>query len=163
MSRRHYPLRARLIRHRLLLLIRQPLFIWMSIAGNGGILLGATVFYFIEKDKNPLIESYLDCVAWAIGMVTTIGYGVHPVTLAGKVITILMMMAGAVFIWSYMALFVSALVSPELGTVENEIKQIETNITELKREVSLDEATHAQLNRLLGDIQNILDKTSTPR
>jgi len=61
---------------------------------------------------------------------TTIGYGtVVPVTPMGKVLSLGMMLVGSLFLWSYMALFVSVLLAPELGHLEKEMGDIESDIS----------------------------------
>lgn len=63
---------------------------------------------------------------------TTVGSGnIFPVTFAGKMIGIFMMMGGALFIWSYMALFIGILIEPELRYIEREVSEIQHEMRDL--------------------------------
>ncbi len=78
---------------------------------------------------NPSIHGFLDSLFWAVGLATTVGSGnIHPITPAGKVLSIFMMMGGALFLWSYMAIFVGALVDPELRRIEREVSEIQHDL-----------------------------------
>jgi hypothetical protein len=111
-----------------------------------------------ESGVNPSIDGFLDCLVWTFSLVTGSGVeAAQAITSAGKVISIFTMMAGSLFLWTYMALFISALVSPELVLVEREIKDLETNLSELKKEVNLDIKKSAQLRKLITEVKNILD------
>lgn len=147
----------RAIGRRFYALFKQPFFILFTLWGNGCIFLGASVFYHLESGVNPHIQTFIDSLAWAVGTVTTIGYGgITPVTFAGKILDIFMMMGGSLFLWSYMALFVSALVSPELSTVEHEIKDLEQGLTQLKQDISLDEKTTLKLTTLVKELNELM-------
>jgi hypothetical protein len=118
------------LRRRLKSLVRSPLFWAITVWGNLCIFGGAVIFYLLESDLNPTLN-FLDCLVWAVGIVTTVGGGdVHPATIAGKVLSILMMMGGAVFLWSYMALFIGFLVEPELVSIQHEFSEIQSEIRE---------------------------------
>ena len=124
--RRQHPLTLSALRRRLLTLFKQPVFLFFTVLGNGCIFAGALILYYFEHEINPMASTFLDCLSWAVGTVTTIGYGgITPMTTIGKIINIFMMIGGSLFLWSYMALFVTALISPELNHVEGEIKDIE--------------------------------------
>lgn len=126
-------LRVHILRRRLIWLIKSPIFWAITIWGNSCVFGGATIFYILEKDQNPNLTSFIDSVAWAVGIVTTVGSGeVHPVTVPGKLFNILMMMGGAVFLWSYMAMFVGILVDPELTHIQKEISKIQHDVRDLE-------------------------------
>jgi hypothetical protein len=57
----------------------------------------------------------------------------------GKVLGIVLMIGGTVFLWSYMALLVGAIVAPEMNFFEREIKDIESGIEVIKKETQLDD------------------------
>ena len=112
----------RSLRRRFGLLLKSPLFWRISIWGNAFILGGALIFFFLEKEQNSKVGGFLDSLVWAVGTVTTVGSGdVHPVTVFGKILSIFMMLGGAIFLWSYMALFIGILVEPELGAIQKEV------------------------------------------
>ncbi len=107
-------------------LIRTPLFWILSIWGNSFILIGAAFIYHFEGPTNPLAREFLECLIWSVGLVTTVGASnIIPVTLVGKIVMLVMMMGGAVFLWSYMALFIGVLVDPELKTLEDQVSSLQ--------------------------------------
>lgn len=112
-------------------------------------LCAATLFYHFEHGVNSHLHSFVDALAWAVGIVSTIGFGeVTPVTTQGKILGMFLMMAGAIFLWSYMALLVSAIIAPDLGQFETELETIETDITELKREALVLEKLDSLIDKL---------------
>ncbi len=114
---------------RLKTLLKTPLFWLITLWGNACIFGGALFFYSLEYTQNPALHSILDSLGWAVGIVTTVGGSeIHPVTDAGKILAIFMMMGGALFLWSYMALFIGILVEPELGVIQREVSEIQNDL-----------------------------------
>jgi voltage-gated potassium channel len=125
---------SKALRSRLKSMLRAPLFWVITFWGNTCIFGGALIFHILEKPQNPKLQSMLDSLAWAVGMVTTVGGGdVHPVTQTGKTLAIFMMMGGAVFLWSYMALFIGILVEPELDEIQKEVSELQHDLREDER------------------------------
>lgn len=123
----------RVVKTRLMPLMRMQAFWVVTFLGNGFVLFGATALYFLEKEYHPKSFTMLDSLSWAVGLVTTIGYGdLIPVTNLGKILGIIMMIGGTLFLWSYMALLVGVLLSPDISLIEREIKGI-------KRDTSIDD------------------------
>lgn len=128
-SHKVFHLRSRDIRRRIVHLLRSPLFWWITFWGNSSIFGGAAVFHLLEHGNNPNIHSFVDSLVWAVGTVTTVGGGAaQPVTLMGKIFSLFMMMGGAVFLWSYMGVFVGVLVDPELSAIQSEITEMEKTL-----------------------------------
>jgi voltage-gated potassium channel Kch len=125
--------RLKLIK-RLVTLINQPLFWFMTILGNMMILLGSFLLYqFESKQETNLI--FLDYLLWSAGIITTVGYADYvPQTMFGKLTVLGLMLLGTIFIWSYMAFLVSALISPALTSLEKEVQDVEKEISDLKEE-----------------------------
>lgn len=97
------------------------------------IILGALFFHYLEFGINPELHSLLDSFAWVVGLVTTVGNSpVFPVSIAGKWLSIFLMLGGSLFLWSYMGLIVSALISPELALIEKEVRHLETDMDQLQ-------------------------------
>ena len=130
-------LAIRRIGQRLLALIKQPIFIILTIAGNLCIFASSFLFFLAEKDLNPFIKDFLDCVFWSFSFVSGT-QSVMPVTSMGKIVGIFTIMFGTLFLWSYMALFISALISPEIQIVEKEIKELEQDIQQFKKQIRRD-------------------------
>tara|TARA_B110001454_G_C12723220_1_gene435915 strand:+ start:2652 stop:2795 length:144 start_codon:yes stop_codon:yes gene_type:complete len=47
-----------------------------------------------------------------------------------------MMLFGTLFVWSYMAFLVTALIAPEISALEIEVKKVEVDLNRLKSEKS---------------------------
>ncbi|MBX9767411.1 MAG: potassium channel family protein, partial [Bdellovibrionales bacterium] len=119
---------------RIITLFRHPLFWALTMGGNGLILLGGALLYYLESAGGHAIE-FVDSLLWSTSIVTTIGYGDYtPQTLYGKITVIVLMLLGTFFVWSYMALLVSALVSPALSALEKEVQDVEKEISGLRLE-----------------------------
>lgn len=87
--------------------------------------MGAGASYYFEQAVNLKLHHPLDTLFWSIATVTTVGYGdASPITTAGKVVGIFMMILGSLFLCSYTALFAGALVTPELLAVETEVNEL---------------------------------------
>ena len=132
MSRRSLALRR--LRNRTITLIRHPVFWGLTIVGNSSIVLGSFILYHLESHSQTRTVDYIDCVIWATGMVTTVGSDLTPHTVFGKFTIMILMILGSLFMWSYMALLVTALIAPELSILKKEIHDIEKEIHFMKPE-----------------------------
>lgn len=130
--------------------VRQPVFLYITVWGHLAIVLGAFSFYHFEHKVNPGINTFLDTFYWTIATVTTVGYGSYgPVTTGGKLVGIVMMIAGSIFLWTYTALLTKGLVTPEIRRVEVEVEELEENVGEVGRQVTIDAVTAKQLLEVL--------------
>jgi len=87
-------------------LIRSPVFILLTILGNSLIGIFSLLFYFLEYKVNPRILSFMDALWWGFATATTTGYGdITPVTLLGKLLSILLMLTGLALFGMFTALF----------------------------------------------------------
>lgn len=119
---------------RVMTFINHPLFWYMTIIGNGMILLGSLLLFQFESVHNPSL-SLMDSLLWSTGIITTVGYADYiPQTLPGKITVLGLMLLGTIFIWTYMAFFVSALISPALNSLEKEVHDVEKEVSDLKIE-----------------------------
>lgn len=93
-------------------LIRSPVFILLTILGNSLIGLFSVVFYWMETPANPKIHHFIDALWWGFATATTTGYGdITPVTLAGKILGILLMLTGMALFAMFTALFAESILS----------------------------------------------------
>jgi voltage-gated potassium channel len=68
-------------------------------------------FYSFEYGKNPNVHGFFDSFWWAMATVTTIGYGdVYPITTAGRVVAIFLMVMGIGTTGLFTALIASFLI-----------------------------------------------------
>lgn len=59
------------------------------------IIISSLIFYFFEIEKNPRINNIEDAIWWGFVTSTSVGYGdIYPVTLIGRMISILLMLIG---------------------------------------------------------------------
>lgn len=122
-------------RIRFLTLLKHPFFWVLTVLGNSIILIGSLLIYFFERNsqKNPL--EFIDSLLWAAGLVTTIGYADYsPYTFQGKIVVLVLMMSGTLFIWSYMVFLITGLISPELSSIERDVHDVDKRLQNLKEE-----------------------------
>ncbi len=118
-------------------LFKTPLFWILTFLGNLVILLGSLLIYHFESPIIPNKLDYLDCLLWSTSLTTSIGYNTYaPQTIGGKLTVISMMLFGTLFVWSYMAFLVTALIAPEISALEIEVKKVEVDLNRLKSEKS---------------------------
>lgn len=87
-------------------LVKTPVFISLTILGNAIIGLCGSIFYYLEKDLNPHLKSFVDALWWSFSTATTTGYGdVTPVTTAGKMLGIFLMLIGLALFAMFTGLF----------------------------------------------------------
>lgn len=124
---------TKLVWRRVKFLWSSPFFVYFTLVGNCLIVLAALLFHTIEANQNPEVQSFLDSLVWTVGVVTTVGSSpVTPVTQFGKILSIFLMLGGSLFLWSYMGLIVSAIISPELAHIEREVRHIESEVDVLQ-------------------------------
>lgn len=107
-SLKHFGRRTRM-------LIVQPIFVSLTVLGNATIALGALAAYYVERSTNPDFSSYFDALWWAVSTSTSVGYGdIVPITTAGRIIGMGMMLLGTALFAAFTAVFASALLAEEI-------------------------------------------------
>lgn len=107
-------------------LLAHPLFPLLTLVGNGAILVGAIAVYHLERFANPKMTTFLDALWWSMATVTTVGYGdVCPVTPWGRIVGMVLMIAGTAVFGCFTALFATVLMEPEL---EAEMRDLEREL-----------------------------------
>jgi voltage-gated potassium channel len=93
-------------------LVKSPFFIMLTIMGNSLIFFCGLLFWALEHQINPKVERYMDAIWWGFATATTTGYGdIVPVTDAGKVLSIFLMLIGLALFSMYTALFAETIIS----------------------------------------------------
>ncbi|MGE3608638.1 MAG: potassium channel family protein [Bacteriovoracaceae bacterium] len=93
-------------------LIKSPFFIILTFFGNSFIGITGLLFYFIEEGRNPRVTRYMDAIWWSFATATTTGYGdITPVTDAGKILSIILMLIGLALFSMYTALFAETILT----------------------------------------------------
>lgn len=123
-------------KQRIKTLIKNPLFWSLTAIGIFLIIVGSVLLFHFESPptlKPPLQP--IDALLWSTSLVTTIGISNYsPETFFGKLTVVALMLSGTLFVWSYMAFLVTALIAPELTILEKEVMDIEKNIQNLNTE-----------------------------
>lgn len=111
-STKHILISFKLFLREMILLIKSPVFILLTILGNSLIGLFSTIFYFMEVGQNPKITHFIDAIWWGFATATTTGYGdITPATLAGKILGILLMLTGMALFAMFTALFADTILT----------------------------------------------------
>ena len=86
-------------------------------------LLGGVSAYLVEAKSNPSINSVLDGIWWALVTVTTVGFGdITPVTLLGRIVGGVLMVAGMFTLALFAGIVGSSLVSGMLSIREEQFR-----------------------------------------
>ena len=95
---------------RALLIMREELILFLSVAIIL-IFLAAVGIYYFEKDSQPeLFASVFHSLWWAFVTLTTVGYGdMYPITLGGRIFTVLILLVGLGLVAAPAGIFASAL------------------------------------------------------
>lgn len=141
-------------------LITQPIFIVLTIIGNLIVITSAYLVFKLEYGLNPHIKTPLDTLWWAVSTVTTVGYGdVIPITSAGKIVGIVLMIVGIAIFWSYTALFAEALISKDILDLEDELQSID----KVLKKISKSELNSSEnLKNLVDSLQKQLGQLKKP-
>lgn len=132
----------------LIRLFRQPIFMFVTLWGHAVIFLGAVAFRYLEAGANEQEPSLFHSYYWAISTATTVGSSdLVPATPGGKIVAILLMVFGSLFLWSYTALFAASFVAPAVQKMEREVG---AEVERVEREILLDQAT---LQKLLRELE----------
>jgi voltage-gated potassium channel len=93
-------------------LIKSPIFIMLTLLGNGLIGLCGGIFYYLEVGTNPRLQHFIDAIWWSFATATTTGYGdITPVTMLGKVLGIFLMLMGTALFAMYTGLFAEVILN----------------------------------------------------
>lgn len=96
----------------MIVLIKSPVFLLLTIMGNSLIGLFCVAFYWLESGSNPKIHSFIDALWWGFATATTTGYGdITPVTIFGKLLGILLMLTGMAIFAMFTALFAETILT----------------------------------------------------
>ncbi|MDX1383302.1 MAG: ion transporter [Thermoanaerobaculia bacterium] len=86
-------------------------------------LVGGISIYLIEVNANPGIETVLDGIWWALVTITTVGFGdITPITLVGKIVGGVLMVAGMFSLAMFAGIVGSSLVSGVLSIREEQFR-----------------------------------------
>ena len=86
-------------------LIKTPLLVYFTVAGNIIMFLSAYIFFCFEKSVNDQVSNYWDALWWALCTVSTVGYGdIVPITGQGRITGAFLIIFGVMFFLGFMAI-----------------------------------------------------------
>ena len=100
------------------------------------VIFSCTAILVVENEKDSNIKTPFDAIWWAFSTITTVGYGdKYPVTVEGKLVAIVLMVAGVGLFGVLTGLFARLLVEPELKKDESDIRKLAEEIRLLREEI----------------------------
>ena len=141
-------------------LFSQPVFIFVTLWGHFAIICGAFAFHYFEREVNVKAQTWLNSYYWAISVATTVGSDIAPITAEGKLVAIAMMIVGALFLWSYTALFAAGLVASDVRRVEEEMEELGSG---LKQRIQVDHKSLQNLSAQIELLRKALEKSDENR
>jgi len=89
-----------------------------------------------EDDPNSNIKSPMDAIWWGFATITTVGYGdKFPVTVEGRIVAIILMIAGVGLFGTFTAYVATLFMEPEQKKEESEIALLRKEITILSGKI----------------------------
>ncbi|MFH1650703.1 MAG: ion channel [Chloroflexota bacterium] len=109
---------------------------FLLIYGLGLVIIAATIVASVEGGPGATIHSFQDALWWSVVTITTVGYGdMVPVTLAGRVVGILLMLGGIAFFSGVTANLASFLVRGS-ESEKKTLTKLTSEIALLRQELS---------------------------
>lgn len=95
--------------------LKRPVFAYLISLSFTLITLCSVLFYWIESDQNPKIENFFDSIYYSVTIMTGVGLGdIAPVTIYGKALSMLMMLAGTAIFVSFTAVLSAVILEIEM-------------------------------------------------
>jgi voltage-gated potassium channel len=115
-----------------------PATVFIAVVGNAILVAAVCTFHWLEADLNPSVDSWLDSLWWGLATVTTVGFGdVVPITDAGRIVGMVLMLAGVSMFVGFTALVAtgfSAGIQEEIAASERlTYREYERVMVELER------------------------------
>ncbi len=113
----------------------------ITMAAACAVLGGGTLVWWLERDaRGSNLSHWQDAQWWAVTTLTTVGYGEHyPVTLLGRVVAVLIMVAGIAVIGAVAAIIAYGFAGQLAERVETAVSHVEAEI----HQAEADAAEHA--------------------
>lgn len=117
--------------------LRNPIFLVLTIVGNFALVSCAGLFFLFEHGINPQVTHFADAVWWAFATITTVGYGdTVPVTIGGRCVAVVLMLSGGTLFLSFIALLSSAFIELEFLDLARDVRQLRETVHRLTDDVS---------------------------
>jgi voltage-gated potassium channel len=99
----------------------------------------------LENVPEANIKTPVDALWWSIVTITTVGYGdKYPVTIEGRIIAVILMIAGISLFGTFTGLMASLFVEPEQQEESNEIRQLAEEVRALREKIEALERVRSQ-------------------
>ena len=99
--------------------LKRPIFLYLTTLSMTLMGLSSLGIFYFEHASNPQIGSMLDAMYYAVSITTGVGLGdISPVTAAGRVLSMLMMLMGTAIYVSFTASLATVLLETELTHAE---------------------------------------------
>ena len=140
--------------------IFSPPILILTLTGNTLILIFSLVFYFTESGSNKEITGLFDAVWWAFSTVTTVGYGdLVPATVAGRVISIFLMLMGTGLFVAHTALLANIFLDRKFMLLFNKKnKTSKKEVQQATEQRSLIIREEQDIHQLLNEIKDKVDR-----
>lgn len=107
------------------------IYTWLTLVSLAGIL----VTYIESFSPNAKIKNVFDGIWWAVVTVTTVGYGDFvPVTFAGRILAIFLILLGTTILYSFIFMFISLSITDSQDQFQN--KRLLTRLEEIEKKLS---------------------------
>ncbi len=101
--------------------MKRPVFAYLVTLSLTAQAFFASLFYFLENKVNLGIPTFFDSLYFTVTVMTGVGLGdIHPVTVAGKAVAMMMMLMGT-------ALFVCFTAVPSVSILEVKLEDEDAN------------------------------------
>lgn len=92
----------------------RPASLLLGLLAFGALIIGSVLFYMFEYGTNQHVQSYFDAVYFSVTIMTSVGLGdLYPVTVAGKIAAMFMMICGTGIFVSFTAVLATTLIEVE--------------------------------------------------
>lgn len=99
----------------LLKVFQRPAFIFLGLAALSIMTFFSALIFFVEHETNPAFRDFLSAAYFTVSTMTSVGFGdVVPVTSAGKIIAMVMMLLGTFIFVSFTGVVASTVLELEL-------------------------------------------------
>ncbi|NDF13924.1 two pore domain potassium channel family protein [bacterium] len=113
--RKHHDFMWSYFKSLLIRILERPAFIFLGGVSFTVIVFFSLLIFWIEHVVNPKMERYLDALYFTVATLTSVGYGdIAPVTFAGRIVAILMMLLGTFIFVSFTGVVGSTVIELEM-------------------------------------------------
>jgi voltage-gated potassium channel len=128
--------------------VRNGVHVFLTLA-VGLAVIGGTLVWELEHTINPSFHNYEDAIWWAFATMTTVGYGNGPVTLAGRVVAAVVMIAGIACFGVITATVTAFFLRPQTAQPEIQTEDVLAVLQDIRARLARIEQERAQTVRVV--------------